>query len=82
MILDDGPHTLESFIMFIKLYSDLLTDDGILVIEDIQYPQWLKIMYDNVADELKPYIEIYDLRKNKNRYDDILFVINKSKKII
>jgi len=38
-MLDDGPHSLESMIQFIK---------------------------------------IYDLRPNKNRYDDIVFTIDKS----
>jgi hypothetical protein len=35
-ILDDGPHILESMIKFIKLYSQVMADDGILIIEDVQ----------------------------------------------
>jgi len=35
-MLDDGPHTLESMKQFIKLYSQIMTDDGILIIEDVQ----------------------------------------------
>ena len=31
-MLDDGPHTLESMIKFIKLYSQVMTDDAILII--------------------------------------------------
>ena len=31
-MLDDGPHTLESMQQFIKLYSQIMTDDGILMI--------------------------------------------------
>lgn len=37
MVLDDGPHSLESMIMFIKLFSPLLKDDGILIIEDVMF---------------------------------------------
>jgi hypothetical protein len=37
VMIDDGPHTLESMLKFIRLYSKLMTDNGILIIEDI-YP--------------------------------------------
>ena len=77
-ILDDGPHTLESMKTFIKLYSQLLTDDGILIIEDVQSIEWLEILTDSTPDYLKKYIKTYDLRENKNRYDDIVFTIDKS----
>jgi hypothetical protein len=30
-LLDDGPHTLESMKQFIKLYSQIMEDDGILI---------------------------------------------------
>jgi cephalosporin hydroxylase len=76
--IDDGPHTLDSMIEFIKLYSPLLKDDGILVVEDVQNYDWIEHLKLAVPDELKDCIKIYDLRKNKNRYDDILFVIDKS----
>jgi cephalosporin hydroxylase len=76
-ILDDGPHTLESMKQFIKLYSQLITDDGILIIEDVQDWEWIKILTEETPEELKPFIQVYDLRENKNRYDDIVFTINK-----
>ena len=79
-VLDDGPHTLESMITFIKLYSQLLTDDGILIIEDVQSYDWLEPLIIATPDNLKKYIKAYDLRENKNRYDDIVFTINKSLK--
>jgi hypothetical protein len=76
-LLDDGPHTLESMKMFIKLYSQVMTDDGILIIEDIQSWDWIDILKNEVPEFLKQFIRIYDLRSNKNRYDDIVFTINK-----
>ena len=79
MMLDDGPHSLESMKQFIKLYSQLLTVDGILVIEDVQSWDWIEILKNEVPEHLKDYIETYDLRLNKNRYDDIVFVINKKR---
>ena len=78
-LLDDGPHTLESMIKFIQLYSQVMEDDGILIIEDIQKIEWINILYTYVSDELKPFIKTYDLRSNKNRYDDIVFTIDKRK---
>jgi len=76
-MLDDGPHTLESMKQFIKLYSQIMTDDGILIIEDVQSWDWIDILKNEVPDHLKQYIKIYDLRPNKNRYDDIVFTIDK-----
>jgi len=80
MMLDDGPHSLESMKQFIKLYSQLMTDDGILMIEDVQDIEWIEELKLVVPDHLKEYIQSYDLRSNNNRYDDIVFTINKNKK--
>ena len=81
LILDDGPHTLESMIQFIQLYSQLMTEDGILIIEDVQSIDWINTLISVVPDHLKKYIKVYDLRGNKNQYDDIVFTIDKTKKI-
>ena len=79
-IIDDGPHTLESMKKCISLYTHVLADDGILIIEDIQSFDWIAELRKVVPPHLSKYIEVYDLRKNKGRYDDIMFVINKSLK--
>ena len=76
MVLDDGPHTLVSMVKFITLYSQLLKEDGILIVEDIQDYSWLEVLTNATPQHLKPFIRIYDLRQNKNRYDDILFMID------
>lgn len=77
-MLDDGPHTLESMKQFVRLYSQVMADDGILIIEDIQSMDWLDILTNEVPAHLKSYVKTYDLRKNKNRYDDVVFTIDKS----
>jgi hypothetical protein len=79
MMLDDGPHSLESMIQFIKLYSQVLADDGILIIEDVQSIEWLDELRNAVPEYLKQYVVTYDLRDIKGRWDDIVFVINKQK---
>ena len=76
-ILDDGPHTLESMIQLIKLYSKIMTEDGILIIEDVQSWDWIETLKNQVPEHLKRFIKVYDLRPNKNRYDDIVFTIDK-----
>jgi hypothetical protein len=76
-MLDDGPHTLKSMKEFIKLYSQVMTDDGILIIEDVQSFDWIDVLKNEVPENLKKYIKVYDLRQVKGRYDDIVFTIDK-----
>lgn len=78
LMLDDGPHTLESMKTFIRLYSKVMSDDGILIVEDVQSIDWWPILYREVPQHLKKFVKPYDLRKNKNRYDDMVFTIDKS----
>jgi cephalosporin hydroxylase len=76
-IIDDGPHTIESMIFCVQNYSKLLTDTGILIIEDVQCITWINPIYNSVPDELKKYCSHIDLRLTKGRYDDIMFIIKK-----
>jgi hypothetical protein len=77
VIVDDGPHTLASMKVCVSSYSKLLTDTGVLVVEDIQDIRWIEELRSATPDELKPFIQVFDLRSTKGRYDDVLFVINK-----
>jgi hypothetical protein len=79
-MLDDGPHNLDSKKQFIQLYSQLMTDDGILIIEDVQNWDWIDILKNEVPEHLKQFVKVYDLRPNKNCYDDIVFTIDKYNK--
>ena len=78
IVLDDGPHTKESMIIFIRNFLRILTDDGILVVEDVQDPDWIADLALAVPVELQKCIRVYDLRQTKGRYDDMVFVIDKS----
>ena len=77
MILDDGPHSLQSQLEFIKLYSPLLAENSILIIEDVQNISHFNDLIDETPDDLKKYIKIYDLRHKKARNDDLVFTIDK-----
>jgi hypothetical protein len=78
VILDDGPHTLQSNIDFIIKYLPLLSENGIMIIEDIQDFNWTETLKEYVPPNFKKYIKVYDLREIRNRYDNTLFVINKN----
>ena len=77
-LLDDGPHTLDSMKKFIQLYSRVMADDGILIVEDVQSWDWIEHLKAVVPEPLKQYVKVYDLRANKGRYDDIVFTIDRS----
>jgi len=77
ILIDDGPHTLDSMIFFVKHYLPLLKDDGILVIEDIPDINWIQILTENTQEQYRQYINVADLRSIKNRWDDIMFIIKK-----
>ena len=79
IVLDDGPHFLETMKAFIRLYSQILTDDGILIIEDIEELEWLDILKNEVPDNLKQYVKTFDLRSISIHQNSILFIIDKSK---
>ena len=81
LIINDGIHTLPAILQFLRLYLQVLDERGIFIIEDVQEYDWIEILRENTPNKYKQYIEIYDLRTNKNRYDDILFVINCNKRI-
>jgi hypothetical protein len=55
----------------------LLKENGILIIEDIQNYEYCEIIMNQIDKNLYSSVEVIDLRKNKNRYDDILIVIKK-----
>ena len=73
IIIDDGPHTLDTMTFTIKEYLKKINNNGILVIEDLQDFHWSNILRKHVPDNYS--IEVRDLRKVRNRYDDIAMVI-------
>jgi hypothetical protein len=72
IMIDDGPHTLTSMQFFASNYSQLLTSGGILVIEDIQYPEWIPSIISSFPSALTP--EVIDHRTGTVP-DDIVIVV-------
>jgi len=52
VIIDDGSHSVPDQIKCLNLYSDLLTDDGILIIEDISSIQCAKKIINNFKGKI------------------------------
>jgi hypothetical protein len=50
----------------------------ILIIEDVQDWSWIDVLKSAVPEHLRQFIKVYDLRPNKQRYDDIVFTIDRS----
>lgn len=80
VMVDDGPHSFDSQKYFVEHYSQLLSNNGILVVEDIPNYDWIPQFAQAVPEELKPYAYAVDRRNAPNRHsinDDIMFVIDK-----
>ena len=74
IIIDDGPHTIQSQKFVINSYSKFLHRDSIMVIEDIQSYDNLKELI-KITEEKKLKYEVINLINIKGRYDDILLII-------
>lgn len=80
VLVDDGPHTLESMQFFVSHYSGLMSDNGILIIEDIPHPEWIPLISDAVPHDLRINSFGIDRRwvPGQNSIDDeIMFVIDR-----
>lgn len=70
--IDDGPHTEESWLQFLKLYVPKVKPGGILVIEDIHLLDVIP-KFKEIVGDLK--WACYDLRGISGAYDGIVFVV-------
>lgn len=77
IIIDDGPHTLQSQIECIRKYLPIVKKGGYLIIEDVQHISWCDILRNEVPIEYRDNIEISDTVSFKGRYDDIVFIVKK-----
>lgn len=75
IVIDDGPHTIETLQKCIELYLPKLNDGGLMVLEDVQDTSWFPLLIEKMPHDVK--YECIDLRENIGRYDDLLFVIYK-----
>jgi hypothetical protein len=82
IIIDDGPHTLESQLKSIEIYLPKLKQNGLFIIEDIQSAEHFDILIDkskeiceSIVNQVEYCVECIDLRDKKGRWDDLIFLI-------
>lgn len=75
VIIDDGPHTIESQKFFAGHYTKLLAVNGIAIIEDVQRPEDIETLKSEAPVGIS--CEHFDLRNVNGRYDDILVVFKR-----
>ena len=88
LIIDDGSHYLEDIKFVVDNYCELLTDDGILIIEDVNNgicpetkKKYAEVVIDWFPKDLKKYIyAVYDNRENSKVYIDTLVICDKYEK--
>jgi len=68
IIIDDGPHTLESMIFFLKNYVDLLAPGGILVLEDIIDVKWTPYLLSLIDSKIGKISRLDTRGKQKTPY--------------
>lgn len=75
IVIDDGPHTLDSQLFAVHHFLPKVKPGGILVIEDITSLDNANTLLSSVPLHLRHHAEIIDLRHVKNRQDDIMLVV-------
>ncbi len=79
-LIDDGPHTYDSQEYCIKHWYSKIKPGGKIVVEDIQKSEYIEMLENFVKENNLNYsIRVFDSRKNKDRYDDIIIEFTKTK---
>ena len=74
-VIDDGPHTKESMMFFAREYIKLLKPGGVLIIEDIQSPEWIPDILLSLPPSVRNIASIHDHCSIKNRWDDLFIIV-------
>lgn len=75
LVIDDGPHTLESQVWIIKKIPQLLSENGVFICEDVDNIEFAKEIKEN--SPWPEITEIWDNSANSGRWDDICVIVNK-----
>lgn len=71
LLIDDGPHTLESLKFFAQHYSKKVAQYGYLVIEDILDINWCEELISLLPENMRETAKVHDLRSVTNCEFDI-----------
>lgn len=76
VVIDDGPHTLQSQIECIKLFYPKLKNNGLIVIEDIPDIRYINELEKIVSDyNYNAVTKVIDTREKYDQFDNIIFAI-------
>ena len=75
IIIDDGPHTLQSQLFSLKNYLPKVKKGGVFIVEDVAGEEALNELYKQTPDNFKDSARFIDLTASLNRYDNMLYVI-------
>lgn len=77
IIIDDGSHYLPDVLHVVDNYLDLLSEGGVMVVEDCQDPDyWFYAIAERVSKDYK--ISTRDMRHINDKADDFLILIEKT----
>lgn len=81
LIIDDGSHFPDHQVKSLDVFAPYLADGGLYVIEDIdeRYADTVRTGCAECAERHGLIMEWLDLRKNKNRFDDIVAIFTKKR---
>jgi SAM-dependent methyltransferase len=78
IFIDDGPHNLPSQMNAIKFYLHKMKPNGVFIIEDVEEPNYLRILKNYTQSLYTGYeFELLDFRIVKKRNDDLMLIIRK-----
>lgn len=79
VIIDDGPHTLNSMRFSASNYAPLVKPGGVFVIEDVPDIGWCEVLTQDLPEHLRPISYTIDCRNTSvsETKDDILFVVDR-----
>jgi hypothetical protein len=76
VLIDDGPHTLESQTYFVANYIGLLNNSGLLFVEDIQALHWVDNLIRAVPKGFSGCVRLIDQRKETGIGDALVLIIH------
>jgi hypothetical protein len=71
IVIDDGPHTYESFVSVIIKYYSKLKDGGVLIVEDVIDPSWVEPLIELSKTIGYSKSESFNM-SGKQKYQDLL----------
>ena len=72
IVIDDGPHTIESQVYFASNYSNLVKAGGLLIVEDINGVENAQKIFEALPDYMDG--KIVNLLHVRDRFDDIMVI--------